>query len=161
MIKVGFAKDIHELKEGFSLLLGGIKIPSSKGAVSYSDGDCLTHSIIDALLGAIGNSDIGEMFSNKDLKNKGRLSIEMLKEVFDIIVQEGFIINNIDCFISLEKPNLGEYKKLIKKSLAEVLHLKLDQISIKAGTNEGFGAVGEEKAIVCYCICSLEGKENE
>lgn len=161
MIKVGFAKDIHELKEECSLLLGGIKIPSSKGAVSYSDGDCLTHAIIDALLGAVGNGDIGEMFNNKDLKNKGKSSIEMLKEVYDNVVKEKFFINNIDCFISLEKPNLSEYKKSIKMSLAEILHLKSDQISIKAGTNEGFGVVGEEKAIVCYCICSLEEKENE
>jgi 2-C-methyl-D-erythritol 2,4-cyclodiphosphate synthase len=160
MNKVGFAKDIHELRENYPLIIGGIKIPSVKGAVSYSDGDCLTHSIIDALLGAVGEQDIGEMFSDKDPKNSGRSSIEMLDIVYKSIVDHGFSINNIDCFISLEKPHISQYKNLIKSNLANVLHLNLNQVSVKAGTNEGFGAVGEEKAIVCYCICSLEVKDN-
>ncbi len=158
MNRIGFGKDIHGLKEGVPLIIGGINIPSKIGAYSYSDGDCLTHAIIDCLLGAVGEKDIGELFKDDDSKNKNRNSISMLDEVYKTYIEDKYIISNIDTFICLEEPKLKGYKELIKENIAEHLHVSLNQISIKAGTNEGFGSVGNKEAIECYAICLLGEK---
>lgn len=156
MIRIGFSKDIHELKEGYPLIIGGINIPTNKGSVSYADGDALVHSIIDALLGAIAYKDIGEIFKNTDPVNKGRSSISMLKVIKDLLKSKNVKINNLDCFISLEEPMLSPYKEKIVESIANTLEISVKQISVKAGTNEGFDSVGKKEAIVAYCCCLVE-----
>lgn len=158
MNRIGFGKDIHALKIDVPLIIGGINIPSKIGAYSYSDGDCLVHAIIDSMLGAIGEKDIGEIFPDNDLKNKNRSSIDILDEVYNNFIKDKYKISNIDTFISLEEPKLKNYKKLIKENIAKHLNISLNQISIKAGTNEGFGSVGKKEAIECYAICLLEEK---
>ncbi len=157
-MRIGFGKDIHILKENIDLIIGGVKIPSSLGSYSYSDGDALTHAIIDSLLGALALKDIGEHFKDSDIKNHNRSSLEMLKITKEMIDKQNYKISNIDTYICLEQPKLKEYKSLIQQKLSETLNIEPSRISIKAGTNEGIGEVGNSKAIECYAICLLEEK---
>lgn len=149
-MKIGIGKDIHALKEGLKLKLGGVEIPFNKGLESYSDGDVVLHALCDAILGALGKGDIGLKFPDNDLKNKNRSSVEFLKEIANLL--ENRIIENIDIFISCEKPKLYPYYEEMKKVIKSALNNKVNQINIKAGTNEGFGPVGEGKAIEAYAV---------
>ncbi len=157
-MRIGFGKDIHGLKEGEEIIIGGVKIPSKLTSYSYSDGDCLTHAIIDSLLGASGNKDIGEIFKDSDEINKGRSSISMLIEINEIYIKSKYSISNIDTYISLEEPKLKDYKEKIKENISKALNIDKSRVSIKAGTNEGFGSVGKKEAIECYSVCLLEEK---
>ena len=157
-MRVGLGKDIHILKKGYDLILGGTKIPFKKGLVSYSDGDCLIHSIIDAILGALSLGDIGQKFPDNDPKYKGISSLTLLKETKKFIDESNYKISNIDCFISCEKPKLKDYINEMKINISDILDINLDQISIKAGTNEKMGYIGRSKAIECESIVLLEEK---
>ncbi len=155
-MRIGFGKDIHILKKGFPLILGGVKIPFKKGLVSYSDGDCLIHSLVDAILGALAKGDIGTLFPDNDLKNKGRNSVEFLKEANDILKSENYKISNIDIFISCERPKLKDFIPSIRENLGEILDISTDKISVKAGSNEKMGYIGKNKAIECISVILLE-----
>lgn len=157
-MRVGLGKDIHILKKGYDLTLGGTKIPFKKGLVSYSDGDCLIHSVIDAILGALNLGDIGQNFPDNDPKYKGISSLTLLEYTKKFLDDSKYKISNIDCFISCEKPKLKDYINEMKINLSKVLGIELDQISIKAGTNEKMGYIGKNKAIECESIVLLEDK---
>ncbi|MDL2242104.1 2-C-methyl-D-erythritol 2,4-cyclodiphosphate synthase [Bacteroidales bacterium OttesenSCG-928-K03] len=153
--RVGFGNDIHKLAESRELVIGGIKIPYHKGCVAHSDGDVLFHALCDALLGAIGEKDIGTHFPDTDPKYKNIDSSILLKQVNNLINEKEFIINNIDCTIILEKPKLSPYIDSIKNNIANILEIKTSQIAVKAKTNEGLGEIGENNAIAAYCIISI------
>ena len=157
-MRVGLGKDIHILKKGYDLTLGGTKIPFKKGLVSYSDGDCLIHSVIDAILGALNLGDIGQNFPDNDPKYKGISSLTLLEYTKKFLDDSKYKISNIDCFISCEKPKLKDYINEMKINISKVLGIELDQISIKAGTNEKMGYIGKNKAIECDSIVLLEDK---
>lgn len=157
-MRVGLGKDIHILKKGYDLTLGGTKIPFKKGLVSYSDGDCLIHSVIDAILGALNLGDIGQNFPDNDPKYKGISSLTLLEYIKKFLDDSKYKISNIDCFISCEKPKLKDYINEMKINISKVLGIELDQISIKAGTNEKMGYIGKNKAIECESIVLLEDK---
>ena len=157
-MRVGLGKDIHILKKGYDLTLGGTKIPFKKGLVSYSDGDCLIHSVIDAILGALNLGDIGQNFPDNDPKYKGISSLTLLEYTKKFLDDSKYKISNIDCFISCEKPKLKDYINEMKINISRVLGIELDQISIKAGTNEKMGYIGKNKAIECESIVLLEDK---
>ncbi len=157
-MRVGLGKDIHILKKGYDLTLGGTKIPFKKGLVSYSDGDCLIHSVIDAILGALNLGDIGQNFPDNDPKYKGISSLTLLEYTKKFLDDSKYKISNIDCFISCEKPKLKDYINEMKINISKVLGIELDQISIKAGTNENMGYIGKNKAIECESIVLLEDK---
>ena len=157
-MRVGLGKDIHILKKGYDLTLGGTKIPFKKGLVSYSDGDCLIHSVIDAILGALNLGDIGQNFPDNDSKYKGISSLTLLEYTKKFLDDSKYKISNIDCFISCEKPKLKDYINEMKINISKVLGIELDQISIKAGTNEKMGYIGKNKAIECESIVLLEDK---
>ena len=157
-MRVGLGKDIHILKKGYDLTLGGTKIPFKKGLVSYSDGDCLIHSVIDAIIGALNLGDIGQNFPDNDPKYKGISSLTLLEYTKKFLDDSKYKISNIDCFISCEKPKLKDYINEMKINISKVLGIELDQISIKAGTNEKMGYIGKNKAIECESIVLLEDK---
>ena len=157
-MRVGLGKDIHILKKGYDLTLGGTKISFRKGLVSYSDGDCLIHSVIDAILGALNLGDIGQNFPDNDPKYKGISSLTLLEYTKKFLDDSKYKISNIDCFISCEKPKLKDYINEMKINISKVLGIELDQISIKAGTNEKMGYIGKNKAIECESIVLLEDK---
>ncbi len=156
--RIGLGKDIHKFKRGYKLILGGVEIPYKKGLVSYTDGDCLIHSLIDAIFGGISNKDIGRVFPNNDPKYKNVSSTELLKETKEILDKTNYKISNIDIFISCEKPKLASFIDKMRENIADILNIGLTQVSIKAGTNERLGYIGKGKGIECISVVLLEEK---
>lgn len=151
-IKVGFGFDVHRMEDGKDLWIGGIKIPSAKGAVGYSDADVLIHSICDALLGALNLRDIGYHFPDTDPKYEGISSIKLLDEVCDLVVKQGYVVNNIDSTISLEEPKISSFIPEMKKVLASVSCITEEDVSIKATTTEKLGFTGRQEGIAAYSV---------
>lgn len=160
MIRVGFAKDIHELVEGDYLLLAGVKVPSKNSILAHSDGDVVLHAVAESLLGSLALGDLGKFFPSDDANYKNYSSVKIVQKCYDLIKKEGFNINNIDISIELENTKLSPYIDSLKQSLANILNLDFNQVSIKAMSNEKMDATGEGKAIVVYCVC-LVGDKNE
>ncbi|MBK7682095.1 MAG: 2-C-methyl-D-erythritol 2,4-cyclodiphosphate synthase [Bacteroidetes bacterium] len=154
-IKVGFGFDVHQLQEGRDFIIGGVKIPHSKGALGHSDADALIHAICDALLGAAGLKDIGFYFPDTSAEFKGIDSKILLKRVVDLISEKGYTIGNVDVSLVLEKPKIKPYIDEMINTLAPILKVKLDDISIKATTNEKMGYVGREEGIAAYAVCLI------
>lgn len=154
-IRFGYGEDIHQLVEGRPLILGGINIPFEKGLLGHSDADVLLHAISDALLGALALGDIGKIFPPSDPKTLNIDSSIILNRCYKLVKNDGYILNNLDASVSLEKPHLSEYIPQIRKRIASILMVDIKQISIKAMTNEGLDAVGEGKAIRASCVVSL------
>ncbi|MGC6433918.1 MAG: 2-C-methyl-D-erythritol 2,4-cyclodiphosphate synthase [Crocinitomicaceae bacterium] len=154
-IRVGFGVDVHQLKEGLDLYIGGVKIPSEIGALGHSDADALIHAICDAILGAANKRDIGYHFSDKDPKYKGIDSKILLKNVIDLIHKEGYKLNNVDCTVILEKPKLNPHIPIMQKVLAEIMEVEIDDVSIKATTHEKVDSFGKSEAIKAYAVCLL------
>ncbi len=149
-IRVGFGYDVHQLEEGHDFWLGGIKIEHSKGAVGHSDADVLIHVICDALLGAANLRDIGYHFSDKDPKFKGIDSKILLKDTMGLIAGKGWVIENIDSTICLQKPKINPHIPAMKTCLAEVMNISEEDISIKATTTEKLGFVGRQEGVSAY-----------
>ena len=154
-IRVGFGVDVHQLKEGLDLFVGGIKIPSEIGALGHSDADALIHAICDAILGAANKRDIGYHFSDKDPKYKGIDSKILLKNVIDLIHDEGYKLSNVDCTVILEKPKLNPHIPDMQKVLADIMDVEIDDVSIKATTHEKVDSFGKSEAIKAYAVCLL------
>lgn len=146
-IRIGNGYDTHPLVTGESLILGGISIPYYKGTKGHSDGDVLTHAVIDSILGAANLGDIGEFFPSNDKSLKGISSLKLLSEVMNKINKKSYRILNSDSTIILEKPIIKEYIPTITNSLAKSLCLPINQVSVKATTNDGLGFIGKEEGI--------------
>ncbi len=156
-IKVGIGYDVHRLEEGKKLYLGGIEIiNSSIGAVGHSDADCLIHSIIDALLGASNLRDIGFQYPDTDNKYKGIDSKELLKDTFSKITDKGYTIENIDSIICLQQPKISQFIPQMQQTIANILHLDTEDLTIKATTTEKLGFVGTKDGIATYSVCLLK-----
>ena len=155
MIKTGIGYDVHKLKEGMPLIIGGVMIESSLGSVGYSDGDGLIHAICDSLLGASGIGDIGTFFPSDNKKWENAESRLFLTEVNKMILQAGYYISNIDCTIVLQKPKLSNYIVDIKKNIANILNVNQNNISIKATTTDHLGYIGESKGWSVIAISTI------
>jgi len=155
---VGLGYDVHKLKEEESFILGGIEIDSEYGTVAHSDGDVLLHALCDALLGATGLGDIGELFPDTDMKYKDADSTLFVKEIMQLINEKGFELINIDATIVLEKPKLKPYKEKIKNKIAELCSISADRVNIKAKTSEKMGFVGRNEGVASFCICEIKYK---
>jgi len=151
-MKIGFGYDIHKLVAGDGIILGGIKIPFNKKLYGHSDADVLTHAICDALLGAMGEQDIGVHFPDTNIAYKNISSMKLLLEIRKMLLKEGYSIVNLDTTIILEAPKLSEYKLKIKNNIAKHLDITPDDVNIKATTQEGIGWVGKGEAIVSFCV---------
>lgn len=153
--RVGNGYDVHRLAEGRKLILGGVEIPYEKGLLGHSDADVLVHSIMDALLGACGEADIGKHFPDNDMSYKDISSLILLKKVKDIVDSKGYGILNIDSIITAEKPKLSPYIDKMKANIAEALQLDMDCIGIKATTSEGLGFAGRGEGIAAYAVAAI------
>ena len=149
-IKTGIGYDVHRLVEGRILYLGGIPIPYPRGLLGHSDGDCLIHAIADALLGAMGERDIGQMFPDTDMRLKDVRSTELLERVMGLMVARRARISNIDTVIIAEKPRLAAHIPKMKEILCPILGLKEEDLGIKARTHEGIGSIGRGEAIAAF-----------
>ncbi len=155
-MRVGIGYDIHRLVEGRKLILGGVEIPYMKGLDGYSDADVLLHAICDAVLGAMGEDDIGTHFPNNDPRFKGISSVELLKRVTALAKVKGFRIINVDSTLILEEPKLFPFKAKMKETIASSLEVSEDAVNIKATTQEGVGAIGRGEAIAAYAVAAVE-----
>ncbi len=155
MIRTGLGYDLHKLKKGRKLVLGGVHIPFKKGEDAHSDGDVLLHAVIDALLGASGEGDIGEFFPSEDKKWKNAKSSDLLKIVWSKLKEKGWRIENLDCVIIIQEPKVLPYKKEICKNIADVLGIAENQIFIKAKTGERIGIIGRGKAVAVLASCLI------
>ena len=147
-IKVGHGIDIHQLKFGEDFYLGGVKIESEIGIVGHSDGDVVIHAVVDAILGALSKGDIGTFFPSSDSSIKNISSKVFLKKALDIMTDSGYMMNNIDINIVLQKPHINSYIHSIRKSLSKLISIDIDNISVKATTSDYLGFIGEGKGIM-------------
>jgi 2-C-methyl-D-erythritol 2,4-cyclodiphosphate synthase len=157
-IRVGQGVDVHQLAEGHDLWLGGIQIPHVKGAVGHSDADVLIHAICDALLGAAGMKDIGYHFPDTSSEFKGIDSKILLRRVVALIRADGWKVNNVDSTLILERPKIKPYIDTMKETLAEILGVDLNAVSIKATTNETMGYVGREEGVLAFASALIIGE---
>ncbi|MBQ6107150.1 MAG: 2-C-methyl-D-erythritol 2,4-cyclodiphosphate synthase [Thermoguttaceae bacterium] len=155
--RVGIGHDTHRLIPGDGFHLGGIPIPHDKKLLGVSDADVLLHAVIDALLGAAGLGDIGDMFPDTDEINRDRSSVEMLRLAWQRVQNLGWKLQNLDCIVFAQRPKLGSYKTVIAESIAETLGVTPQQVNVKAKTGEGIGPVGEELVIEAQCVALLSG----
>jgi 2-C-methyl-D-erythritol 2,4-cyclodiphosphate synthase len=155
-IRVGIGYDVHRLAEGESFWLGGIRLQHNKGAVGHSDADVLIHAICDALLGAANLGDIGVHFPDNDASLKGIDSKILLKKVSGLLQLDGWVIVNIDSVVSLQKPKIRPYIQDMKKTLAGVLKLDENTVSVKATTTEKLGFVGREEGVAARAVVLIQ-----
>ena len=156
--RIGFSKDIHRLVENRKLIIAGVEIPFDKGEEAHSDGDVLYHALAESILGALALGDLGKHFPDDSDATLNMNSALIVKEVVKMMDQNGYEVNNVDIFVSLEKPKLKSYISQMRENVASLLNIDLNQVSIKAGTNEKLGPVGEGKAIEASSIVMLKKK---
>ena len=159
MYRVGYGCDLHRFTEGTSLRLGGVTIPFTNALLGHSDADVLLHAIADALLGAAGLGDIGELFPDDAEENRGRDSAEILSLCNEAVENEGWQVSNPDCVVCAERPKLGALKQAMRDRIAAILGIKPDQVNVKAKTGEKVGPVGRLEAIEARAVVLLEPLE--
>lgn len=158
-IRIGLGHDTHRLVPGGPLRLGGVEIPFDRHLDGHSDADVLLHAITDALLGAVGAGDIGELFPNTAEENRGRDSTDFIVEANNVVTQRGFEIVNLDCIVFAEQPKLSGVKLRIASHIARLLNLSGDRVNVKAKTGEGLGTIGTMQVIEAQAIVLLAKRE--
>ena len=154
--RIGQGTDIHRLVEGRRLVLAGVEIPWEKGLLGHSDADVVCHAVSNALLGAIGEGDIGRHFPDSDPRYKGASSVELLRVVMEMVKTKGFRVGNVDLTVLAERPKLGPYREDMRKNLAAVLEVTPEDVNIKATTGEKMGFVGREEGMMAEAVVLLE-----
>lgn len=137
------------------MILAGVRVPSDVRLIGHSDGDAISHAVTDAVLGAAGQGDIGEMFSDRDEVNRGRDSIEMLRAAVAVVARSGWRVGNIDVTVIAEHPRIGPHREMMRRSLSAVLECDPASISLKGKTNEGMGWIGREEGLACIAVAML------
>lgn len=155
-MRIGHGYDVHRLVEGRSLILGGVRIPFEKGLDGHSDADVLTHAVMDALLGAAALGDIGKLFPDTDDRYLGADSIALLREVDRRLTEAGYRLGNLDVTVIAQRPKLAPYINQMRQNLAAALHTELQNISVKATTEEHLGFTGSGEGIAAHAVCLLE-----
>lgn len=154
-MRIGFGFDVHRLGEDRALWLGGVLIPHHKGAVGHSDADVLLHAICDAILGALALGDIGKHFPDTDASFKGIDSKILLAKVIELSISKGYTVGNIDATLCLEKPKILPYVDAMRETIATICGVTMDDISIKATTNEKLGYIGNEEGVNAYAVALM------
>jgi len=160
MIRIGFGFDVHPLVEGRRFWLGGIEIPHTKGSLGHSDGDALIHALCDALLGAAALGDIGQHFPDTSLEFKDIDSKILLGRTVELLQRHSFGIGNVDITVCLQRPKIAPYIADMRTTLAKVMHIAENQISIKATTTEKLGFVGREEGVAVYAVALIYALTN-
>lgn len=155
-MRIGHGYDVHRLVEGRSLILGGVRIPFEKGLDGHSDADVLTHAVMDALLGAAAMGDIGKLFPDTDDRYLGADSIALLREVDRRLTEAGYRLGNLDVTVIAQRPKLAPYIGQMRQTLAAALRTELQNVSVKATTEEHLGFTGSGEGIAAHAVCLLE-----
>ena len=154
--RIGHGYDVHKLVEGRKLILGGVEIPHLVGLLGHSDADVLTHALMDALLGAAALGDIGHLFPDNDPAYAGADSIKLLEAVMEHIHTAGYAVSNVDCTVLAQAPKLAPHIPLMRERLAAAMGIAIDQVSVKATTEEGLGFTGAKEGIAAHAVALLE-----
>lgn len=154
-MRVGMGYDVHKLTENRRLIIGGVDIPYEKGLLGHSDADVLLHAIMDALLGAAALGDIGKHFPDTDEAYKGASSIKLLERVGELLKEHSYTVGNIDATIIAQRPKMRPYIDTMRENVAEALQISVEQVNIKATTEEGLGFTGEGAGISSQAVCLL------
>jgi 2-C-methyl-D-erythritol 2,4-cyclodiphosphate synthase len=154
-MRIGIGYDVHKLVKGRKLIIGGVEIPHEKGLLGWSDGDVLLHAIIDALIGALGEGDIGAHFPPGDVNYKGISSLKLLEFVNELMRNRGYSINNIDSTVVAELPKIAPYIADIRRLVASTLAVPVELVNVKGKTEEGLGFTGDKKGIKAYAVCLI------
>ena len=157
-MRIGIGYDVHQLTPGRDLWLGGIQIPHTLGLLGHSDADVLLHAICDAMLGAAALGDIGKHFPDNDPQYKNIDSKLLLRRCNELLLQEGYTICNLDCIIVAQKPKVGPYIPTMRQTIADILHLDLGQVSVKATTTEHLGFEGREEGISAHAAVLIDNR---
>ena len=155
-LRIGLGEDSHRTAEGGPLRIGGVDVPHDRRLLGHSDADVLLHAVTDALLGAAGLPDSGQLFPNTDEVNRNRDSADMLREAYHRVVAAGYRLVNLDCVVAAQRPKLSPHKEAIERRVADILGVAAGQINVKAKTGEGVGPVGNEETIETRCIALVE-----
>lgn len=155
-MRIGHGYDVHRLVEGRKCILGGVDIPHKTGLLGHSDADVLSHAIMDALLGAAAMGDIGKLFPDNDDNFKGADSLELMKIVKTRLYEKGYKIGNIDATIIAQSPKMSPYILKMRENIANALEISVDDISVKATTEEKLGFTGAEQGIAVHAVCIIE-----
>ena len=159
-MRIGMGYDVHRLTEGRDLILGGVKIPYEKGLLGHSDADVLLHAVMDALLGAAALGDIGKHFPDTDPAYEGASSMRLLEHVGKLLEERLYVVENIDATIIAQRPKMAPYIEEMRRNIAAALHLELDQINVKATTEEGLGFTGTGEGISAQAVACLDSIRN-
>lgn len=159
IVRVGIGYDSHRFADAGPLRLGGIDIPYHRHLQGHSDGDAVAHALTDAVLGAAGAGDIGELFSDRDPRNKGRDSLEMLRVAVERVRARGWRVQQVDVAIIAEEPRVAPHRDAMRAALARALAVPPDDVAVKGKTNEGMGWVGRGEGIACVALATLVARE--
>ena len=154
-MRVGLGYDVHKLVEGRKLIIGGVNVPHEKGLLGHSDADVLIHAVMDSILGALALGDIGKHFPDTDEKYKGADSMKLLEFVYNLINEKGYGIGNIDCTIIAQGPKMAPHIQNMRENIAKALNTSIENINVKATTEEGLGFTGAKEGIAAQSICLL------
>ena len=157
-MRIGHGYDVHKLVEGRDLILGGVKIDYEKGLLGHSDADVLLHAVSDSLLGAAALGDIGKHFPDTDPQYKGADSLELLRVVGEKVKNAGYKVGNIDVTMIAQRPKLKDHIPTMRENIARVLNLEVDQVNVKATTEEHLGFTGDGSGMSCHAVCLLENR---
>ena len=155
-MRIGHGYDVHRLVEGRRLILGGVEVPHVLGLLGHSDADVLTHAVMDALLGAAGLGDIGRHFPDTDPAYAGADSLKLLDHVVELLEAQGWQVGNVDATILAQRPKLAPYLEQMRENLAARMKAALEQVNVKATTEEKLGFTGAEEGIAAHAVCLLE-----
>lgn len=156
MTRFGMGYDVHQLVENRKLIIGGVDIPYEKGLLGHSDADVLLHAISDALLGAAALGDIGKHFPDTDPRYKGADSLKLLEEIGNLLAAKGYVVGNVDAIIVAQKPKMLPHIPQMRENIARVLRVDIDQINVKATTEEHLGFTGSGQGISSYAVAGIE-----
>lgn len=160
-MRIGHGYDVHRFCDGEYIIIGGVKIPFNKKLLAHSDGDVLLHAIADSLLGACGERDIGFHFPDNDPAYNNISSLILLEKVHEILNNKGYIVSNIDCTIIAQAPKMLPYITKMRENIASALNISLDQVNVKATTEEKLGFTGRGEGISAHSVCLIMNKEWE
>ena len=158
-MRIGHGYDVHRFCQGEHITIGGVKIPFNKALLAHSDGDVLVHAIADSLLGACAERDIGFHFPDNDSAYKNIDSMILLSKVGEILIKKGYIISNIDCMVIAQAPKMSSYIPQMRENIAKTLNISVDQVNVKATTEEKLGFTGREEGISAHSVCLIMNRE--
>lgn len=155
-MRIGYGYDVHPLAPGRNLILGGVEIPHSKGLLGHSDSDVLVHAVCDALLGAMGEGDLGRHYPSSDSRYKGISSLKLLEDVMSKLRAKGYRVANIDTVIVAQAPRLAPHLAAMQKKMAETAGVDPDRVNVKVKSGEGLDAAGREEGMIAHAVCLIE-----